>query len=333
MKAFKNHSNNHNRTSIFEVERKTMKNAIFFIMALFAFALSAPQMDGPAPDCDGINFATGPKGKGFSLLFTDITKICGEKVSLCEVTTAGGLDNLNALSTKEADIGLVQVDAWADMKNGDENISSLQSIMPINYNYLHIVVSSTGYYVTGEKKFMVMDGDKKQIIISRFSELRGKTVVVIGSAQLLVRKLDRQLGYNMRIIDAKDDNSAFEMVRQGKVAAAFTVSGWPSGTVKVLSQSSGLSLVPFDAPVNDPYKVKPLNYKNLAVYNNNSLGAPNVLVTRPFTGKRAANIQILQSCLMENLTELKEGKYQPAWNEVNPNGSTGGIPQFKAQKK
>lgn len=310
-----------------------MKNFILFIMAFFAFALSAPQMDGPTADCDGIGFATGPKGKGFSLLFADISKVCGDKVTLCEVTTAGGLDNLNALSTKEADIGLVQVDAWADMKNGDENISSLQAIMPINYNYLHIVTSSTGYTVTGEKKFKIMEGDKKQIIISRFSDLRGKTVAVIGSAQLLVRKLDRQLGYGMQVVDAKDDNSAFDLVRQGKVAAAFTVSGWPSGTVKVLTQNSGLTLVPFDAPVSDPYKVKPLNYKNLAVYNNNSLGAPNVLATRPFSGKRAANIQTLQTCLIENLTELKEGKYQPAWNEVNPNGSTGGIPVFKAAKK
>jgi len=300
------------------------------LLALSSLAMAAPASDGPAAECDGVSVATGPKGKGYSLLFADVAKVCGAKVNLCEVNTAGGLDNLNALSTKDADIGFVQVDAWADMKNGDENIAALQAVMPVNSNYLHVITAANGFSVVGEKKFGFMKGDSKQVVISRFSELRGQTVALVGSAQLLGRKLDKQLGYGMQFVDAKDDGSAFEMVKQGTVAAAFTVSGWPSGTVKVLTQASGLTMIPFDAPIGEPYKVKPLNYKNLAVYNSNALGAPNVLVTRPFTGQRASNIATIQSCITQNLSELKEGKFQPAWNEVSANSSTGGITPFKA---
>ena len=300
------------------------------LMALSMSAFAAPSSDGPAADCDGVKVATGPKGKGYSLLFADVAKVCGQKVNLCEVTTSGGLDNLNSLSTKEADIGIVPVDAWSDMKNGDENVSALQSVLPLNYNYLHVVTSANGFAVQGEKKFAgLMKGDSKQILITRFSDLRGQRVALVGSAQLLGRRLDKQLGYGMQVIDVKDDGAAFEMVKTGQVAAAFTVSGWPSGTVKALTQASGLTMVPFDAPIGEPYKVKPLNYKGIGVYANNSLSVPNVLVSRPFTGQRAAAVAAVQACITSNLSELKEGNFQPAWNEVNTSTVIQGMTPFK----
>lgn len=307
-----------------------MKKFIFAIaMALTATAFAAPAADAPAADCDGVKVATGPKGKGYSTLFSDLNKILGGKVALCEVNTAGGLDNLNALSTKEADIGFVQIDTWMDMKNGDENIAALQYIMPMNNNYLHVVTLASGFNVEVAKKFF--GSEKKNVVINSFSDLRGQRVALVGSAQLLGRKLDKQLGFNLIAIDAKSDAEAFDMVKKGQVAAAFTVSGWPSGTVKALTQADGLTLVPFNVSIGEPYKVKPLNYKNIAVYNNNSLGIPNVLVTRPFSGQRAANVAKIQAGISANLTELKEGNFQPAWNEVNPNTPVNNMTKFKSK--
>ena len=300
------------------------------LASLFAFAsvaMAAPAADAPAADCDGVKVATGPKGKGYSTLFADMQKLV--KVPLCEVNTAGGLDNLNALSTKEADIGFVQIDTWNDMKNGDENIANLQYIMPLNNNYLHVVTLASGFQVEVAKKFF--GSEKKVVVVNAFSDLRGQRVAVVGSAQLLGRKLDKQLGYGMTFIDVKTDDEGFNLVKTGQAAAALTVSGWPSGTVKNLNQASGLTLVPFNAPISEPYKVKPLNYKNIAVYNNNSLAIQNVLVTRAFSGQRQANVAAIQAGIAKNLTELKEGNYQPAWNEVNPNAPVANITKFKSK--
>ena len=119
--------------------------AIGIMAAMAAPAMAAPASDGPAAECDGVKIATGPKGKGYSALYADIVKVCGGKVTICERNTTGGLDNLNALSTKEADMGLVQIDTWGDMKGGDENIAGLQAIMQMNNNYLHIVASVSGF--------------------------------------------------------------------------------------------------------------------------------------------------------------------------------------------
>lgn len=309
-----------------------LKKILTFVVAgaiAISAAQAAPQDDGPPADCDGVKVATGPKGKGYSNLYADMTKVV--KVPMCEVNTSGGLDNLNALSTKEADIGFVQVDTWMDMKNGDENIAQLQYLMALNNNYLHIVTLASGYTVQGEKKFGLIKGDNRLVVINRFSDLRGQRVAVVGSAQLMGRRLDKMLGYNIQFIDAKSDQEAFDMVKRAQVSAAFTVSGWPSGTVKQLNQSSGLTLVPFDAPIGEPYKVKPLNYKNIAVYNNNTLAVQNVLVTRPFTGQRLVNVSNIQAGITRNLTELKEGNYQPGWNEVNPNAQVPGMTKFKGK--
>lgn len=307
--------------------KKFLITLVAGIIAISAHA--APVEDGPQAECEGVKVATGPKGKGYSTLFADMNKVV--KVPMCEVNTTGGLDNLNALSTKEADIGFVQLDTWTDMKNGDENVAALQYVMPMNNNYLHIVTLATGYTVQGDKKFGILKGDNKLVVINRFSDLRGQRVALVGSAQLMGRRLDKMLGYNMQFVDVKTDGEAFDMVKKAQVAAAFTVSGWPSGTVKQLNQSSNLTLVPFDAPISEPYKVKPLNYKNIAVYNNNTLAVQNVLVTRQFTGQRLTNVSNIQSGITRNLTELKEGNYQPAWNEVNPNAPVMGMTKFKGK--
>ena len=309
---------------------KTKYFILASILALSTSAFAAPAADGPAAECDGVKIATGPKGKGYSNMFADIKKIVGNKVQVCEVNTTGGLDNLNSLSTKEADIGFVQVDTWKTMKAGDDNVAQLQSLVVLNYNFLHVVTNAAGFGVQGEKKFGgLMKGDVKQVVINGFSDLRGQRVAAVGSAQLLVRQLDKQLGFGMQVVDVKDDNAAFEMVKNGQAAAAMTVSGWPSGTVKALTQQSGLTLVPFNVSVGEPYKVKPLNYKNLAVYNNNSLAIQNVLVTRPFSGQRAANVAAVQAAIIQNLNELKEGNYQPGWNEVSVGATVPEMTPFK----
>lgn len=301
-------------------------------MALATSAIAAKDSDGPAASCEGINIATGPAGKGYSKLFKDIKNACGAVVPVCEVNTTGGLDNLNSMSTKDADIGPAQLDTWQTMKSGDENIAGLQAVAGLNYNYLHAVVAANGYAVKGEKKWGgLKDGDVQQVVINRFSDLRGKTVALVGSAQLLGRQVNKNMGYNMQFVDIDSDDKAFAMVRQGQVAAAFSVSGWPHGTLRNLKQDSGLSLVPFDAQLGaGPYVVRPINYKGLGVFNNNALAVPNVLFTRPFKGEKATEVAKLRQCLEGKLSDMQEGAFEPAWNEIKSLSNTFEVPRFNA---
>lgn len=281
------------------------------------------------PACEGLRIATGAKGKGYSTLFANLQKMCGSQVSLCEVTTEGGLDNLNSMATKEAQLGFVQLDTFNAMKASNERISSFQAVAGLNSNYLHVIALAKGFQVQGEKKWGgLMKGDVSTVTIKRFSDLASTKVAVVGSAQLLVRELDKLLRYNMQFIDVDKDDKAFEMVRNGQVAAAFSLSGWPSGTVGALRQASGLTLIPFDAAVQSPYSVKLLSYKDLGVYNTNALSVPNLLLSRPFKGEAATQVDTLRTCLTEKLTDLQEGRFEPGWNEIKDLNNTYDVPKF-----
>lgn len=296
-----------------------MKNTLL-IALLLAFGSTmaqAAKVDGaPAPACEGLKVATGPAGKGYSKLYADIVRAAKGSIALCEVNTEGGLDNLSTLSIKKADVGIVPVDALKKMAEGDANIAGLLVVASLNSNFLHIVTSANGYTFEGPKKFGVMKGDTKTVRITKLSDLRGAPVALVGSAQLLVRQLDKSLGYNMQYMDVDSDADAFKKVQSGQAYAAFTVAGWPHGQISKLSQNSGLTLVGFDAPIGNPYNVRPFSYKNVGVYNVQALAVQNVLVTRPFSGSKTADVAALKQLLERELPELKDGDFEPGWNEI-----------------
>ena len=104
-------------------------------------------------------------------------------------------------------------------------------VATLNRNFLHVVTSRDGYQVEGPKKFRVLQGDMRTVRINKLSELRGQTVALVGSAQLLVRQLDKTLGLNMRYCDVGSDAEAFKQVLAGCAYAAFSVAGWPHGNI------------------------------------------------------------------------------------------------------
>lgn len=296
-----------------------MKNTLLLalVLGMSVTAAHAAKVDGaPAAACDGLKVATGPAGKGYSKLFADLTRVSKNSLALCEVNTEGGLDNLTTLSIKKADVGIVSLDALKKMAEGDQNIKNLLVVAALNSNYLHIVTSANGFSVEGPKKYGVLKGDVKTFQISRMSQLRDAPVALVGSAQLLVRQLDKALGYNMRYIDVDSDDAAFKKVLKGEVRAAFTVAGWPHGGISRLAQNSGLTLAGFDVPAPNTYSVRPFSYKNIGVYNVQALAVQNVLVTRPFAGSKTADVAALKQMIARELPELKDGDYEPGWNEI-----------------
>ena len=287
------------------------------MLGLTLTTAQASRVEGaPAPACEGLKVATGPLGKGYSKLFADMVRVSKYTIPLCEVNTEGGLDNLTTLSIKKADIGIVSLDALSKMAEGDSNIAGLQVVAALNSNYLHIVTAANGYTVEGPKKYGVIKGDTKAMRFSKLSELRGAPVALVGSAQLLVRQLDKLLGYNMRYIDVDSDDEAFRKVLSGQAYAAFTIAGWPHGQITRLNQASGLTLASFDVPIGSPYSVRPFSYKNIGVYNVQAMAVQNVLVTRPFSGSKTGDVAALRQMLERELPELKDGEYEPGWNEI-----------------
>ncbi len=307
--------------------KKFLRASILAFLALAASSAFAAKPVTAAGDgkvvesCPtGIKVATGAPKKGYANTYANIKEVCGAKVNICQVQTSGGLENLPLLSRKGADIGIAAFDTLKDMAPGDENIASLQVVLPLNYNYLHIVVAAKGFSVAGPKKWGGMvEGDRQTVVISKFSDLKNQKVALVGSAKLLGHVLNRMFkdrGYNMQFVEVAKDDDAFAMVKAAQVAAVFSIAGVPHGPVDALTSASGLTLASFDEEVSMPYVVRKFNYDKVGSYNTKALAVQNVLLTRPFGPEKMAQVAALRSCIVENLQRFKDGEYEPAWNEM-----------------
>ena len=282
-----------------------------------------------------LRIATGPAGKIYELMVRDVQTVCGATVALRSVASTGGLQNLSSLSSSEADLGIVQLDTLRDMRAGDENIQALQAVMPLHNNLLHVLSLAEGSIVGAMKipgTNKTMPGTGSRVMVHKFSELKGLTVAVVGSAQLMGQKLEGQLGYGMRFLIAETDDEALALLRANQVQAVFTLGGWPLPSVARHTVSAGLVLVDFDLTPQTPYVVVKRNYQKLDAFNRSFLAVPNLLVTRPFksTGTIGKQVATLQTCLRQHLDELQEGRFQAAWKEIKDPDNTFGITRFSS---
>jgi TRAP-type uncharacterized transport system substrate-binding protein len=271
-----------------------------------------------------LRIATGKPGKGFSKVFADIRSVCGATVPLVEIETEGGLQNLTALAANKADLGFVQVDTFATMQDSDASIATLQTVMPMNANLLHVVARNGGYELprTGLLEKLT---SSKVVTVSSFGELRGLPVAVVGSARALARELNRMQSLGLQFVDVSTDEEGLARLKRGDVAALLSTSGWPSGPIQALKRSDGLHLVPYDARVQEPYLISTRNYENIDGFRIAFLGVPNALMARPFTpgGAYGRAVATLRDCVKKNLLTLREGPYEPMWQEVRLDAPAG----------
>lgn len=308
--------------------RKTFTALITLSLAAAAHAQETK------PDC-ALRVASGPAGKIYELVVKDIQSVCGAAVSVCAVPSSGGLQNLSLLSASEADLGIVQVDTLREMREGDENIKQLQSVFPLHTNLLHVLSLAQGSLVNATYlKGVALPLTGNNVNIRKFSELKGMTVGVVGSAQHMGQALEKQLGYGMKFVIADSDDQAVAMLKSGQIQALFTLGGWPLPSISRIKNNVGLQLVDYDLKPQSPYVAVKRNYQNLDAFNLNFLGVPNLLTTRPFKagGPMAAKVAGLQSCIRLHLDELQEGRYQPIWKEIKDSTASHGILPFSGGK-
>lgn len=306
------------------LSRTTLVSALLCSAAMQAHPEEAPQNAA-------LRIASGPAGKVYELMVRDMQSVCGSVVPVRSVASTGGLHNLSLLSASEADLGIVQVDTFRDMKAGDENIQALQALMPLHNNLLHVLSLADGSMVGGTMVLgKRMPGTGNTVVVRKFSELKGLVVAVVGSAQHMGQKLEGQLGYGLKFLVAETDDAAVAMLRANQVQAVFTLGGWPLPSVARHGVATGLQLVEFDLTAQAPYLTVKRNYQNLDAFNRTFLAVLNLLFTRPFkpAGPLGTQVTALQGCLRDKLDALQEGRYQAAWKEIKDLDNAYGVQRY-----
>jgi len=303
--------------------------------ALLIGASSSAAVAATSDACD-LSVASGPAGKVYEQIVRDMRAVCGNVVSMCTLNTKGGVQNLQMLSSNEAELGLVQIDLLHKLKDSDENIGALKAVMPLHANLLHVVTLTEGsmvdvMLVPGTRTKVPYSGRK--VVLGRFSDLRGMTVALVGSADLTAQVLNERLQYGLRLVSAATDEAALAMLKSGEVQAVFTLAGWPMPALVTQPSGSGLQLAEFDVEPWEPYKTTRRNYQNLGALNLKMLAVPNLLVSRQFKagGTQGQRVSSLQTCLIQKLDELREGRYHPIWKEIKDTADTHGWPRWVAE--
>lgn len=286
-----------------------------------------------------LRIGSGPDGKLYQMLVRDMQSVCGNEVPIVNVPTVGGIPNLTGLSASQMDLGIVQLDTLTEMgKDGDESIQTLQAVMPLHINLLHVLTLRNGYKV-GDVEKGLMSVWKKEItretkVIQKFTELKGLTVAAVGSTVLLGQHLSDMYNLNLDLRKAENDDEAIRLLHSGKVQAIFTDGGWPLPSIARFKSDSGLALVEYDLNPRPPFVAVKRNYQNLDAFNMRFLGSPNLLMTRPFkpNGEMGKKVAALQSCLLKHLEELQEGRFQAAWKEIKTPSDTLGVTRFGKHK-
>jgi TRAP-type uncharacterized transport system substrate-binding protein len=312
--------------------QKYFNKSITALAATLLLAGSAHAQNKEAQtECD-VKIGSGPRGGVYELLVRDMQKLCGQTLSICATPSEGGLENLTRLSAGEIDIGFAQLDTLMELRRGgDENIQALQAVMPLHANLMHIIALAAGSKI-GIREVMgtAIPGTGDTRVMRKFSDLKGVRIATVGSSQMLGQLLEKQLGYGMEFVLAKNDDHAIELLRANKVQAIFTSGGWPMPNIARHQISSGLALVEYDLPAQSPYVATKRTYKNLEAYNYSFLSAPNLLLTRPFkpTGVAGKRVAALQTCLVSHMDELQEGRFNGVWREIKNPTDTLGVTRF-----
>ena len=307
------------------------------LLAAAALATFAVAAEDTSASSTALRIGSGPDGKLYQLLVRDMQTVCGNDVPIVNVPSVGGIPNLMGLSASQLDLGLVQLDTLQEIgRDGDENIQTLQAVMPLHINLLHVLSLRDGFKQGDESKFKLpWGGDEREVkVVRKFSDLQGLKVAAVGSTVLLGQRLSDQSNLNINLRKAETDDEAIKWLHENKVQAIFTDGGWPLPSIARLKGDSGLQLVEFNLTPKSPFMVVKRNYQNLDAFNVRFLGSPNLLVTRPFkpNGEMGKRVAALQSCLLKHMDELQEGRFQAAWKEIKAPTDTLGVPRFGKSK-
>jgi TRAP-type uncharacterized transport system substrate-binding protein len=308
------------------------KTLILLSVALAMFASFA--------HADAIKFATGKAGKGYSPLFADINSVCGSQVSLQEVNTEGGLDNISALTEKTATLGLAPADVLQTLEKTDSSIGRLKAVASLNNNLLHIVTLKAGFKAGNQCKGTVISGkcvgfqgDAIIKTIETQADLEGLTVGLVGSAKITGRTyVAGKVPFTP--MDFSDDKEALAALRAGTIQAYLTMAAWPSSVISGLPANSGVKLAAWTLKKDGVYGVSTKNYKNLGQFGTPFLMVPNLIMARPVdpSSEAGKNITKLRSCIASNLGRFKDQDgFVPSWDEVSSIKTPDDIPAWSGK--
>ena len=297
-----------------------MKNflriSFLVIVCLIFSSISYAQEQCPSTH---LIFGTGDQAGTYSKMFQNIKEYCP---NLCEFTeTTGGFQNVNLLTRKKIEAGLVPEDVLEFTKRTDPLVSkSVRALVALHINALHIIVMKDG--TTIQKSGYLSSFSKGETVNVRdIRDLRNRRVAVFASALITGEMLNERLQLQMEFIKVDKKEDGFDLLKNGDVFAFMTTGGWPISWVSNADPKlySLANIEETEArKLGAPFISTRLNYEKLGVFGVSTVGARNIIAVWNYSSpKRVAQIMELKACITNSLQDIKEMRGSHAsWSDV-----------------
>ena len=289
-----------------------MKKLFAIVLAFLALSVSS------LASAQQLKVATGLKGNTYATLADQMIAMCANDGSVVNILQPGGSPaTITDIMSNKIGGGFVQFDVmW--MRSRNQDLTSIKVLMPLHQEQVHLITLAKDIKVGG--MFGTSLGADK-IVLNDVRNLKGLAVGAQGGSLYTAQAINQLsgLGYNIQS-DFKDTNAVLAAVKEGKIAAAFIVGGYPVESIVKLDRT--FRILPFDPQtidkIKDVYRAKTVNYDNLSTTGVNTVETDALFVVKNYEGTKMKNLLTkLRDCVNENLVDLRENEgSHPAWNAV-----------------
>jgi TRAP-type uncharacterized transport system substrate-binding protein len=269
---------------------------------------------------DSLTLATGSQKSTYAMMFKNLKQFCPAVTEYMDTT--GGFQNLNLITTKKVNMGIVPEDVMEMARRTDPNVvKNVRGLMGLHFNSLHIIILKEGNKKGGWFSRIGIGGDDR-MVIRDLRDLKGKKIACFGSAIVTGEFLNERLQAGLDLIEVKTPDEGVKMLKSGEVLALLATAGWPIEWVDNLD-SSLFTLASLDESyikkMGEPYKTVKLNYPKLRAMGVITAAPRNIIAVWNYSSaSRIKQIMDFRECIIANLQEIKEmNGSHPSWNDVD----------------
>lgn len=266
----------------------------------------------------------GEKGNYFAMA-NDIGKYCKSVADITTAKSSGSIDNLNAMITKAAQVGIVQTDTLMTMAKNqprDVNQQNMKIIAGLHIETIHLLIPLN--YSVGELSKWDKIRGKELPPITSIQQLKGIEVASYGGSLVSASALNEFFGLNWTIQNIQPDKIQsvnLPIILVGGVPYAPVEEILKTGKYQLMSipYDSVRSVVPFYIEQSVTYTInsRPLSVK--------TLGVQAMLIGKNYRSQEKNTVmEKLATCIEKSMLDMADdSQTNPNWSNVVENQKSG----------
>ncbi len=295
---------------------KSLVTAILIIVPITLF------VPAQAQEKFTISGGGGAKNKSvYSDMLGTIAQYCNtDELTIEEVQSSGGPDNLVALKGNKVKAAIIPTDVLLDAKlQNASSVAGIQTLFALHPEDEHLIARGDAK-VEGGVNIGKFNIGGKDVVINNAEDLKGRPLGAVGGSAVTARILSELLKMGWIVTPYPNTQAMLDALTAHQVDAVLISAGSPSPAVASIKGNFKLLPIRGNADTANVYQASKVQYPNL---NGNravdTLSARALLVSRTFRSQEMLSaLGKLRACLRDKLDSIKDADgSHAAWQSVS----------------